>query len=72
MQTGVYRKVQGKTGVGELYEFDCLCRDHDTGEEKVVYIPLRVEPGWSGTVRHCVLSRDRFEQKFVWVAEGLP
>lgn len=72
MRTGVYRKIQGRTGVGQLYEFDCLCRHHTTGEEMVVYIPLRVEPEWAGTVRHCVLERFRFEEKFEYVGEGLP
>lgn len=72
MQTGVYRKIEGQTGVGQLYEFDCLCRHHTTGEEMVVYIPLRVEKEWAGTVRHCVLERASFERKFRFVAEGLP
>jgi len=72
MRTGVYRKIEGKTGVGHLYEFDCLCRHHTTGEEMVVYIPLRVEPAWAGTVRHCVLERVAFERKFEYVGEGLP
>jgi hypothetical protein len=72
MNTGVYRKVKGRTGVGQLYEFACLCRHHTTGAEMVVYIPLRVEPGWAGTVRHCVLERAEFEDKFEHVGEGLP
>lgn len=72
MQSGVYRKVAGRTGVGQLYEFICLCRHHTTGAQYVVYIPLRVEREWAGTVRHCVLERDRFEDKFVHVGEGLP
>lgn len=72
MNTGVYRKVSGHTGVGMLYEFDCLCRHHTTGVEMVVYIPLRVEPEWAGTVRHCVLERDAFERKFEYLSEGLP
>jgi hypothetical protein len=72
MRTGVYRKVQGRTGVGQLYEFDCLCRHHTTGEQFVVYIPLRVEPEWAGTVRHCALERALFEAKFEYVGEGLP
>ena len=38
----------------------------------VVYIPLRVEPEWAGTVRHCVLERVAFEEKFEYVGEGLP
>ena len=72
MRTGVYRKVYGRTGVGQLYEFGCLCRHHTTGEQMVVYIPLRVEPEWTGTVRHCVLERVLFEAKFEYVGEGLP
>lgn len=72
MRTGVYRKVIGRTGVGQLYEFDCLTRHHTTGVEGVVYIPLRIEPEWSGTVRHCYIERDEFERKFEWVGEGLP
>lgn len=72
VRTGVYRKIEGRTGVGLLYEFDCLCRHHTTGEQFVVYIPLRVEPAWAGTVRHCVLERALFERKFEYVGEGLP
>jgi hypothetical protein len=72
MLTGVYRKVEGRTGVGELYEFACLCRHHTTGAQFVVYIPLRVEAAWAGTVRHCVLEREAFERKFTWLGEGLP
>lgn len=70
MQTGIYRKVEGRTGVGELYEFDSLSRDHDTGVHLVTYVPLRIEPEWDGP-RHCTISRVRFERKFVWVGEGL-
>lgn len=72
MQSGVYRKTEGRTGVGMLYEFSCLCRHHTTGEEMVVYVPLRIEPEWAGTVRHCVLERPLFEAKFEYVGEGLP
>lgn len=72
MQSGVYRKVRGRTGVGMLYQFLLLARQHTTGEEAVVYIPLRVEPEWSGTVRPCYISRKSFEAKFEYVGEGLP
>jgi hypothetical protein len=72
MHTGVYRKIQGRTGVGELYEFSHLSRHHTTGVELVTYIPLRIEPDWAGTVRHCTLERDAFERKFEYVGEGLP
>lgn len=70
MQSGLYRKIDGHSGVGELYEFDCLARDHVTGVHFVVYIPLRIEPNWTGP-RHCVISREEFNRKFTWVAEGL-
>lgn len=72
MNTGVYRKIEGRTGVGMLYEFCCLTRNHTTGAESVVYIPLRVEPEWAGTVRHCDIPRAEFERKFEYVGEGLP
>lgn len=77
MNTGVYRKIQasgyGKgTGVGELYQFLLLSRDHFGGGELVTYIPLRIEPEWAGTVRPCTISRSHFERMFVYVGEGLP
>jgi hypothetical protein len=72
MQSGLYRKIEGKTGVGMLYQFLHLARHHTTGKELIVYIPLRIEPEWSGTVRPCVLERELFEQKFVYVGERLP
>lgn len=72
MHTGIYRKVQGRTGVGMLYQFLHLARHHTTGAELIVYIPLRIEPEWSGTVRPCVLERDQFEAKFEYVGERLP
>jgi hypothetical protein len=72
MQSGVYRKLHGKTGVGDFYQFLHLARHHTTGDEYVVYIPLRVEPEWAGTVRPCILERFDFEVKFTYVGEGLP
>lgn len=77
MLTGVYKKVEasGKgsgTGVGGLYEFVCLSRDHYTGEELVTYIPLRVEKSWAGTVRHCTIPKGDFFRMFRWAGEGLP
>ena len=77
MQSGVYRKVEvsgrGKGGgVGELYLFCEIARDHYTGQESVVYVPLRIEPEWAGTVRHCYIVRDDFERMFAYVGEGLP
>ena len=72
LRPGVYRKVDGRTGVGLLYQFLLLAREHTSGNESVVYIPLRVEPEWAGTVRPCYLARAEFERKFVFVGEGLP
>lgn len=72
MRTGVYRKVSGRTGVGLLYQFLLLMREHTSGEEAVAYIPLRIDPSWSGTVRPCYMPRAAFEQKFEYVGEGLP
>jgi hypothetical protein len=72
MQFGVYRKLEGRTGVGLLYQFLMLARHHTTGAEFVVYIPLRVEPEWAGTIRPCLLERDAFNRKFCFVSEGLP
>lgn len=72
MKFGVYRKLEGKTGVGKLYQFLLLARHHTTGDEVVVYIPLRVEPEWAGTIRPCFLERDQFTKKFEFVSEGLP
>jgi hypothetical protein len=72
MQFGVYRKLEGRTGVGMLYQFLMLARHHTTGAHYVVYIPLRIEPEWAGTIRPCVLERELFERKFEFVSEGLP
>lgn len=72
MRFGVYRKIEGRTGTGMLYQFLLLARHHTTGEHVVVYIPLRVEPAWAGTIRPCFLERTAFERKFEYVGEGLP
>jgi len=72
MRVGVYEKIEGRTGKGQLYQFLLLAREHTTGEEQVVYIPLRIEPEWAGTVRPCVIPRCDFEQKFRWVGERVP
>jgi hypothetical protein len=72
MRFGVYRKLEGRTGVGMLYQFLMLARHHTTGEQYVVYIPLRIEPEWAGTIRPCILERAKFEAKFEFVSEGLP
>lgn len=72
MRFGVYRKIEGRTGVGHLYQFLMLTRHHTTGQHFVVYIPLRIEPEWAGTIRPCILERELFEQKFEFVGEALP
>lgn len=77
MRFGVYRKVEvsgrGKGGgVGELYQFIGISRNHYTGIQSVIYVPLRIEPEWAGTVRLCDILRDDFERMFEYVGEGLP
>ena len=72
MEFGVYRKTEGKTDAGMLYQFLMLARHHATGVEHVVYIPLRIEPEWAGTIRPCILERWLFDLKFEFVSEGLP
>lgn len=72
MRFGVYRKIRGRGGVGMLYQFLLLARAHNTGKEYVVYIPLRIEKDWAGTIRPAILARDKFEDKFEFVSEGLP
>lgn len=77
MRFGVYRKIKASghgsgTGIGELYQFVNISRDHYTGEPLVTYIPLRIEPNWAGTVRNCTIPREDFERMFEFVAEGLP
>ena len=68
MRTGVYRKNSN----GKLYQFLLLARNHFDGQQVVVYIPLRVEPEWAGTVRPCWNARRDFEAKFTYLGEGLP
>lgn len=72
MQSGVYRKIKGRTGVGQFYLVLFPMRHHKTGIESVAYVPLRVDPEWEGTLRVCHLEREEFEQAFLYVAEGLP
>jgi len=77
MRFGVYKKVKssgkGKgTGVGELYQFLHIERDHYDGHEIIAYIPLRIEPEWAGTVRICSIIREDFERMFEYIGEGLP
>lgn len=77
MKFGVYRKIKasgkGKgTGIGKLYQFLMIARDHYDGHHVIVYIPLRIEPEWAGTVRPCIIDRKDFERMFEFVGEGLP
>ncbi len=68
MRTGVYRKRSN----GKLYQFLLLARNHYDGAQVVIYIPLRVEPEWAGTLRCCWIPRGDFDAKFDYVGEGLP
>ncbi len=75
IRVGVYRKrdtVTPECPQGLLYQFLLLARHHATGEQFVVYIPLRVEPEWAGTVRPCVIPRGDWDFKFEYLGEGLP
>ena len=75
IRTGVYRKkdtVTERRQGGYLYQLLCLARNHYTDEQVVVYIPLRVEPEWAGTVRFCWIPRGDWDSKFEYVGEGLP
>lgn len=69
MQIGVYRHKKNHM----LYQFVLLARGHESGEpDIVIYIPLRIEPEWAGTLRFCYRTREAFEATFDYVAEGLP
>jgi len=65
MKFGVYRKVQasgrGKgTGVGQLYQFVTLARDHyGKGPDLVAYTPLRIEPEWAGRYGWAIADPER-------------
>lgn len=72
MEFGIYKKIRGKSGIGMLYQFLMIARHHTTGDHYVVYIPLRIEPEWAGTIRPCVIDRAEFDSKFEFVSEGLP
>ena len=75
IRVGVYRKkdtVTPERPQGFLYHFLLLTRNHYTGAESVIYIPLRVEPEWAGTIRCCDIPRGDWDQKFEYVGEGLP
>ena len=72
---GVYRKKDTVTvdrPQGFLYQFWTMARNHYTDEQVVVYIPLRVEPEWEGTIRPCWISRGDWDAKFEYLGEGLP
>jgi hypothetical protein len=68
MRTGIYRKNSN----GHYYQFLLLARNHYSGEHAVVYIPLRIEHEWAGTIRPCWIPRGDFDMKFTYVGEGLP
>ena len=76
MQSGVYRKIEGKTGTGQLYLFIALAHMHEDrgsdAQQYVIYIPLYTMPEWALTLRHCILERELFERKFEWAGETLP
>ncbi len=66
MFAGVYRHN------GHFYLLIGLCRKHDTGEELVAYVPLRVDPKWSGTARIALRTQEDFDANFEWMGDVLP
>jgi hypothetical protein len=74
IRVGVYRKkdtVTAERPQGFLYLLLTLSRNHYTSEESVIYVPLRVEPEWTGP-RVCDIPRGDWDRKFEYVGEGLP
>lgn len=72
---GVYRKKDTITSArpyGFLYQFLGIARNHYTDEQVVIYIPLRIEPEWAGTIRECWISRGDWDSKFEYIREVLP
>ena len=72
---GVYRKKDTITSTrphGFLYQFLGMARNHYTDEQVVIYIPLRIEPEWAGTIRECWIPRGDWDSKFEYIGEGLP
>ena len=57
---------------GNFYLLLGLARSHYTGEEYIVYIPLRVELEWEGTARMALRTPDDFCDNFRFVGSRLP
>lgn len=62
-----------------LYLMIGLCRMHDgscvspeVGDEFVAYVPLRVEPEWSGTARIALRPLNDFLNEFAFMGPRLP
>jgi hypothetical protein len=75
IRVGIYRKKDTVTHdrpQGHLYQFLLLTRNHYTGAQSVVYMPLRIEPEWAGTIRPCDIPRGDWDTKFEYIGEGLP
>lgn len=73
LRSGVYKHKDN------LYLLIGLCRMHDSscvsedlGDEFVAYIPLRVEPEWSGTARIALRTLKDFNEEFTYVGLRLP
>lgn len=69
MQAGIYTNNKHPN---DKYLFIGLARQHDTNEEIIVYVPLRVEPEWAGTARMCYRTVEDFNASFTWVGDRLP
>lgn len=66
LKAGIY------TYNGHFYLLIGLCRHHDTDEELIAYVPLRIMPQWKGTARIALRTPEDFEANFDWVGERLP
>lgn len=69
MNAGIY---EHKGHRGNYYLLIGLARDHHSDEEFIVYVPLRIEPEWSGTARMAIRPARDFERTFEWVGDVLP
>lgn len=75
LPAGVYRHNDPtKVGPGSRghYLLVVEARDHDTGEEKVVYVPLYDRAEWGDTLRASIRTRTDFESSFSHVGRGVP
>ncbi|WP_114594743.1 hypothetical protein [Euzebya pacifica] len=74
LPAGVYRHNDpAKVGPGSRGHYLLIveARDHVTGEEKVVYVPLYDRAEWGDTLRASIRTRADFESSFTHVGRGI-